>query len=224
TGRDGRAVVAARPGLAAPSPTGLEPLPPLAAPWLAPLPLQPAGFEPVPVLYTLPSDPAPAEPTRAAPVRAAIGHSLLLAAGLSQMELPPALLAYLQDAAARPGVPAAAPSALAAPALAAASSTRRWSADGWLLLRRDAAAPLLSGRPSYGRSQAGSVVRYSLAPSSPRRPLAYLRASAALAGARDREVSAGLSARPLPGVPLRVAAEARAGQTDRGTRLRPAAY
>ena len=197
-------------------------MPPLAPAQPIPLPLQPAGFERVSILYA-----APAEPARAAPVRAAIGHSMLLAAGLSQMELPPALLAYLQGAAARPGVPAAAPLPLAAPARAN-PETRRWSTDGWLLLRRDMAqglsGPFVAGRPSYGRSQAGAVVRYSLAPSSPLRPLAYLRASTALAGAREQEVAAGFSVRPLPGVPLRVAAEARVGETDRGARLRPAAY
>lgn len=100
----------------------------------------------------------------------------------------------------------------------------RWSADGWLLLRHDTSTPLLSGRPSYGRSQAGAVIRYRLALSSPLRPEAHLRASAALAGARERELAAGLSVRPLPGVPLRLIAEARASELDHGPRVRPAAY
>lgn len=100
----------------------------------------------------------------------------------------------------------------------------RWSADGWLLLRRDTSSPFLSDRPSYGRSQAGAVVRYRLVPASPLRPEAHLRASAALAGARERELAAGLSARPLSGVPVRLIAEARVSETGRGTRVRPAAY
>lgn len=108
------------------------------------------------------------------------------------------------------------------PARAATGS--RWSADGWLLLRRDSTTPLLSGRPSYGRSQAGAVIRYSLAPASSLRPQAYLRANVALAGAREQEVAAGVSARPLGGMPLRLAVEARLGETDSGTRLRPAAF
>jgi hypothetical protein len=82
----------------------------------------------------------------------------------------------------------------------------------------------LSGPPSYGRSQAGGVIRYSLAPASPLRPQVYLRASAALTGAQEQEVAAGVSARPLTGLPLRLAVEARVGETARGTRLRPAAF
>jgi hypothetical protein len=105
-----------------------------------------------------------------------------------------------------------------------AATGSRWSADGWLLLREDTTIPILSGRPSYGRSQAGAVVRYNLAPTSPLQPQAYLRGSAALAGPREREIAAGVSARPFPRVPLRLAVEARAGETARGTRLRPAAF
>lgn len=108
------------------------------------------------------------------------------------------------------------------PALVATGS--RWSADGWLLLREDAATPILSGRPSYGRSQAGAVIRYSLASTGPLRPQAYLRGSAALAGPREQEVAAGVSARPLLKVPLRLMVEARVGATAWGTRLRPAAF
>ncbi len=159
-------------------------------------------------------------------VSAVIGYNALPATGLRQMEVPPALPAYVQaPGEGGPGIPAA------APALAAAGSERqsngrvsRWSADGWLLLRRDTTTPILSGRPSYGRSQAGAVIRYNLAPASLIRPLAYLRVSAALAGAREQEVAAGVSARPLAGLPLRVAVEARVGETARGTRVRPAAY
>lgn len=119
--------------------------------------------------------------------------------------------------------------ALAAQMPARVATGSRWSADGWLLLRRDSATPLLSGRPSYGRSQAGGVIRYRLAPGSPLRPQAYLRASAALApstrsGPREQEVATGLSVRPLAGMPLRLAIEARVGVMARGTRLRPAAF
>jgi hypothetical protein len=143
---------------------------------------------------------------------------------LSPMDLPPALMAHVQEGAARPGVPAAAPALVAVPTRTSVPEPRRWAADGWLLLRHDTTSPILSGRPSYGRSQAGAVVRYGLAPLSPLRPLVFLRASTALAGARDQEVAAGFSARPLPVAPLRVVAEVRAGETHRGTRLRFAAY
>lgn len=68
------------------------------------------------------------------------------------------------------------------------------------------------------------MLRYSLAPNSGHRPQAYLRASSALSGPRERELAAGLSARPMAGVPLRFAAEARVSETGSGTELRPAAY
>ena len=106
----------------------------------------------------------------------------------------------------------------------ASPRTSRWSGDGWVLWRRDTAAPLIFGEPGYGRSQAGAVLRYSLAPGSDHRPQAYLRASAALSGPRERDLAAGLSVRPIAGLPLRLAAEARASETVGGTELRPAAF
>lgn len=157
--------------------------------------------------------PAPAP----VPVRAAVGHNLLLLAGLAQMEVPPALLAYLQPAPDRPQVAAAAPARVANRALS------RWSADGWVMLRQGGSGPLLSGQPSYGRSQAGAVVRYRLAPQSALQPQAYLRGALALSGVRDREMAAGLSARPLARVPLRLLAELRVADTATGAKLRPAA-
>ncbi|HYD25451.1 MAG TPA: hypothetical protein VEB68_11705 [Croceibacterium sp.] len=195
-----------------PEPPAPEPLPAWSAVTVAPEPAAPLLSPPEPAI----------EVPRAAP-RFAVGHNLLLAAGLAQMEVPPVLLAYLQAARPTPGVPAAAP-ALAALPPRAPSALSRWSADGWLLLRRDTASPLLSGRPSYGRSQAGAVVRFALAPSSPLGPQAHVRASSALAGARERELAAGLSFRPVAPVPVRLVAEARASETARGTELRPAAY
>jgi hypothetical protein len=99
---------------------------------------------------------------------------------------------------------------------------RRWSADGWLLLRRGGGASLATGSApvTYGASQAGVVLRYSLAPQSPFTPAAYLRATAALNGSEEREAALGLSARPIAALPVLVAAEVRAD----GTRLRPAVF
>lgn len=209
----GAVPVAAWPALPASSPAVTLPPPlqvTLPAVEPAPLRIEPPSTEPVP-----PPPPAPV------PARVAVGHTLLLAAGLSQMELPAALLAYLGPAA-RPAT-ATATANVAAPGPPRARASR-WSADGWLLLRQDSASPLLSGRPSYGRSQAGAVVRYRLAPGSARAPQAYLRGSAALAGQREKEVAAGLSVRPLPRLPVRIAAEARIGETDAGTQVRPAVF
>lgn len=155
-------------------------------------------------------------------VRAAVGHNLLLAAGLAQMALPATLAAYLQGAP-PPGVPAAAPLQANLPQHAPPFAEGRWSADAWLMMRQDTTAAVASGRPSYGRSQAGGVVRYRLAPSSGHAPQAYVRASSALAGPLERDMVAGFSARPAARLPLRVALEARVSETASGTELRPAA-
>lgn len=161
--------------------------------------------------------------TRPGPVRLAVGHSLLLAAGLSQMELPSALTAYLHGTTPpRAGVPAAAPLLAGLPQHAPPFAGSLLSADAWLMVRQDATSSVVSGRPSYGRSQAGGVVRYRLAPSSPLGPQAYLRVSSALEGALERDLVAGLSARPVPRAPLRFAAEARMTETETGIELRPA--
>lgn len=161
---------------------------------------------------------------------------MLMAIGFSRMELPPRLAAWFN--ARSPGAPVAPPgerrtALLVAPPVQAAAPAperraSRWTADGWLLWRDDTTTPLSSGRPAYGRSQVGAVARYNLAPASSHRPQAYLRAAAALQGAREEEAALGLSARPLGGVPVRVAAELRVRQRDSrlagSTRLRPAAY
>jgi hypothetical protein len=156
-------------------------------------------------------------------VRLVVGHNLLLAAGLSRMELPPSLAAYLHRARPlAPGVPAAAPFVVALPEPAPPLRGSRLSADAWLMVRQDTTSSVVSGRPSYGRSQAGGVVRYRLAPSSQIGLQAYLRASSSLRGALERDLAAGLSARPVPAVPLRLAAEARISETAAGIELRPA--
>lgn len=163
------------------------------------------------------------------PLRHIVGHNLLLAAGLSRMELDPALLAYIQGAGPRAAQPAGPPSPAFAPVAAErfareTGQPRRWSMDAWAMWREDENSPLLSGRPSYGRSQIGAVLRFRLAPSSGHAPQAYVRASAALAGAREQQGALGLSARPLPGVPVRLAGEARLRQTGGDAELRGAAY
>jgi hypothetical protein len=104
------------------------------------------------------------------------------------------------------------------------SAQNRWAVDSWLLLRRDTSRSIPAARPSYGRSQAGAALRYRFAPTSPHHPQAYLRVSAALAGAREQEIALGLSARPSPGMPLRLAVEARASETVSGSELRVATY
>lgn len=199
------------PLMAAPSwPQPLAPLSPVAVPTtdLA-----------VPIPPSVAAPPPAAVPPPPVPTRLVVGHNLLLLAGLANMEIPQAILAYL---------PQPVPPAKQVPAAGKAPALGRWSADGWLMLRQDSASPLLSGRPGYGRSQVGAVVRYRLDPASLRAPQVQVRVSRALAGmrggARESEVAAGLSVRPVPAIPVRVAAEMRLAQTDRGTRTSPAAY
>lgn len=206
----------------------------------------PALDQPLPGL--LPTTLAPAAPAPRGPARAglappaagassvtgmAIGHALLAMMGLSQMQVPPVLAALLDigrrsgrgerasrlaqdDAATSPVPPVRLASGTAAP--------RRWSADGWVLVRDGGERSSAPGQPSYGRSQAGAVLRYRLAPSSGHAPQAYVRASSALGTPRDAEVATGLSGRPLPRVPVRVAAEVRLADAGNGTDVRPAAY
>jgi hypothetical protein len=86
----------------------------------------------------------------------------------------------------------------------------RWSASAWLLVRREAndtAPPLnpLSG-PSYGASQAGAIIAWSLAPSSGHRPALYGRVAGALRGVADTEAAFGARARPVPSVPVALVA------------------
>lgn len=100
----------------------------------------------------------------------------------------------------------------------------RWSADAWLLMRRDTVTPATSGRGSYGRSQIGGVLRYRLAPFSAHRPAAYLRFARALAGEQENEVGLGLTARPFARVPLALATELRLGTLQGAVHARPAAY
>ena len=106
----------------------------------------------------------------------------------------------------------------------ATSSPSRWSGDAWALFRDTATAVAVSPQPSYGRSQAGGVVRYELAPSSGARPQAYLRTSSGLEGPREREIAVGVSARPVPSLPLRVQAEARYFDYEGGSEARAAVF
>jgi len=174
-----------------------------------------------------------AAPSAGANAGTVIGHNLLMMAGLLG-ELPPALVTALQ---ARPGPPPALARHAqrdAAPFPAGSVPDRprpagsRWSADAWVLLRDDGDGPLLPERAAYGRSQAGAVLRYRLARATGHAPQAYLRGSGALRGSgtgtQEGEVAAGVSARPIPALPVRVAVEARVSDTSDGASVRPAAY
>lgn len=104
------------------------------------------------------------------------------------------------------------------------TSAKRWTVDAWALWRKDTPTPLTSGRPSYGRSQAGAVLQYRLAPASGHAPQSHLRVTRALDGASETDVALGASARLLPQIPVRLAAEARVSETQAGTEVRAAAF
>jgi len=152
---------------------------------------------------------------------------LLLAGAFTQFELPPELAALVRPTQALNPVVAQADPFLVPPRLVGDTvrvPAKRWSGDAWLLLREDTTTPITSGRGSYGQSQVGAVLRYRIAPSSGHRPAAFVRASTALVEAGKPEVAAGLAARPVPRVPVALAAEARVSELHDGTAVRSAVF
>ncbi len=190
-----------------------------------PLAADPAYAAPPPAWLST-NEPLPAPGARS--MRRIAGQYMLLAAGFSNMALPPEIAAFYAGPrmAAKPDrqLAVADRPLLGSPAAAKKESESRWSADGWLLWRgasgNIASAP---GAASYGRSQAGAVVRYRLVPGALRLQ-AYARVARSLQGARQAELAAGLSLRPVPSLPVRVAVEGRATDSAAGRKIRPAAF
>lgn len=182
-------------------------VPPLVAP-AAPSPMLTAEAA---ILIAPAPDPQAAQaaaPPLAHPSNAMIagGHQLMYLAALNGIQLPPALIPRPRAVPAQTG------------------SANHWSADGWLLLRRNAGpASLAALGGSYGASQAGAVLRYRLDRTSPLKPSFYVRGTTALSGARDSEAAFGFSARPIAALPLVAMAEGRISRSAAGTHLRPAA-
>jgi hypothetical protein len=68
---------------------------------------------------------------------------------------------------------------------------RRWSGDGWLLVRRGGGS-LPSGAglaPTYGANQIGAVLRYRLVAGDRHQTSAYVRGYSALNGTGEREAA-----------------------------------
>jgi len=108
----------------------------------------------------------------------------------------------------------------------ASAKPDRWSLGAWAFLREGSgAAPIAQGRvPVYGASQIGANLQYRVAPSSKHDPRLYARAYRALIEEPESEIAAGVSARPLAKVPVRVAAEVRYTDDRFRNEVRPAAY
>lgn len=102
----------------------------------------------------------------------------------------------------------------------------RWSLEAWAFLRDGSgSAAIAQGRvPSYGASQAAAVLNFRLAPASVHDPRAYARVYRALIDGGEKEIAAGLSARPMAALPVRMHAELRATRRAGRTEARPAAF
>jgi len=186
------------------------------------LPREPMPHHPVAPMFwnrygqfAAPRDVALPEPVeRSVPVRVAIAHQMMWMAAVSRMPLPAGLFANLGGEA----------STAIGDTNQKPAAARRWSMDAWLLHRRGGNGALANGlQPAtYGASQFGSVLRYRLAKHSGLRPTAYLWTTSALNGSQEKEAAVGLSARPLSGVPVAVAAEMRATSRPGSSSFRPA--
>lgn len=148
------------------------------------------------------------------------GHPLVWITAMSQFPASPEGAVRLRQVSA-PASGEAATTILDQPA---ALVPNRWSFDGWVLYRPDSGSPGFTGAipASYGGSQAGGVVNFSLTPTNRHLPRIYLRGTQALAGAREAEAAFGLSARPVPAIPVRAMAEVRIQRVGGDNRLRPA--
>lgn len=183
---------------------------------IAPASLAPALPHPARLLPARASGGADMHAGFAAPAAGAVSH--VFPTAQTDPPLSSALAPALDPAEPEPSVP---PPAEPPPI----RHERRWSADGWLMLRGGGDGSLAAGGgapATYGASQAGAVLRYRLAPASRHRPAAYLRATAALNGSDEREAALGLSARPIAALPLVAGVEVRAAHRSGGLRLRPA--
>ncbi len=167
-----------------------------------------------PMAWTDNAPPSVPEPLPVRGPQVAASHQLMWLAALARMPVPDILTERMVTPA---GPDRARP--------ATHSVEGRWSLDGWALWRQGSGGSLVSqGRvPSYGASQAGAALAYRLAPANRHDPRAYLRLYHALIDQGEGEVAAGLSARPVPQIPVRAYVELRATRFgDDTTRLRPA--
>ncbi|MCR2834814.1 hypothetical protein [Parerythrobacter lacustris] len=148
------------------------------------------------------------------------GHQMMWMAAMSQFPVSSDVAALLRQT----SFPAYIEDANAGFERPTVTRQNRWSLDGWMLYRPDSGTPGFTGGipTSYGASQAGVVVNFSLAPTDRHLPRIYVRGTQALVGARETEAAFGLSARPVPSIPVRAMAEMRVQRVSGDNRLRPA--
>ena len=175
--------------------------------------------------WTSPSMTRPGPDER--PSAGVVGHNLSLMAGLSQIGIHPDVAQHLPEGgsadASRFSQGRTTATAIPFIPVRQALPDKRWSADVWAFIRGGSGDTALApGQPSYGRSQAGGVVRYDLVPGGRLDLKAHLRGSSALQGPREREVAVGMMAQPIASVPVRAGYELRVRDDGRGTELRPA--
>lgn len=183
---------------------------------VAPLVATPAAAAPLPVFA-----PGGSASGSGGGPRLSGSHQLAWMASVAQLPVPLFIRDRLSGTDRSAGL---LPAEARAARLGAPAGDKRWSVDGWLLLRRGGEGLGAGGLPSasYGASQAGAVVRYRLAPASDHRPALYLRATSALKAPRGEEAAVGLALRPLPRLPLSLQAELRSTRFAGGTVVRPA--
>lgn len=122
----------------------------------------------------------------------------------------------------------------AQPITASQASNDRWMLDVFGFYRQGSSAlSVTQGRqPIYGASQIAANLQWRARPSSRHDPRVYARAYHALVTGGESEIAAGVSARPIGRVPLRLYGEVRGTRnpaiSDQGvsarTSVRPAAY
>ena len=106
------------------------------------------------------------------------------------------------------------------------SAADRWALDVFAYYRAGSGSlsPSQGRVPVYGASQIAANLHYRIAPRSGHDPRGFVRAYRALVADPESEIAAGLSARPLGNVPVRLAGELRGTRGTGGTDIRPAGY
>ncbi|WOE75579.1 hypothetical protein [Alterisphingorhabdus coralli] len=180
-----------------------------------------------------------AVPSSVATPYSSVGRS---AATLSQTVAAQQQMAYWEHVRFTPLAPASPPSVFAEPVLHAApdrfrlnqlaervaklrpfSRPDRFAIDSWLFARPGGGVSAIGGRSQYGGSQGGAILRYMLGNGRPSAPMLFARATRAFAGPAQPELAVGVSARPVPSIPVRIAAEQRLALDETGF-SRPAIY